>query len=218
MFGFIYFRSDENEPNTNIRLPFGKTTSIIAWILFFGLLIFLPLLKPFINSTYYLIFDIYYRVGSLVFGGGHVVLPMLQREVALSPDVFLAGYGAAQAVPGPLFTLASFLGHATAGIPGALVATFAIFLPSFLMVIGILPFWSAIRSKAGIQNALKGVNAGVVGILLAALYDPVFTSSVKESSDFIIVLVTFTVLFVFKWAPYKVVLLSAVLGYLFQLI
>lgn len=90
---------------------------------------------------------------------------MLQREVALSPDVFLAGYGAAQAVPGPLFTLASFLGHSSAGIPGALLATFAIFLPSFLMVIGILPFWSVIKSKKGIQSALKGVNAGVVGIL-----------------------------------------------------
>lgn len=218
LFGYMYFRSDSNEPAPDIKIPYGKKTSMAALLLFFGLLIFLPIFKPFINSAYYLIFDIYYRVGSLVFGGGHVVLPMLQREVALSPDVFLAGYGAAQAVPGPLFTLASFLGHATAGIPGALVATFAIFLPSFLMVIGILPFWSAIRSKKGIQNALKGVNAGVVGILLAALYDPVFTSSVKESSDFIIVLVTFTVLFVFKWAPYKVVLLSAVLGYLFQLI
>lgn len=217
LFGFIYFRSDNNEPAPNIKLPFGKTTSVIAWILFFGLLIILPLLKPFVNSAYYIMFDTYYRVGSLVFGGGHVVLPMLQREVELSPDVFLAGYGAAQAVPGPLFTLASFLGHASSGIPGALLATFAIFLPSFLMVIGILPFWSTIRTKKGIQNALKGVNAGVVGILLAALYDPVFTSSVNESSDFIIVLITFTVLFVFKWAPYKVVLLSAILGYLFQL-
>lgn len=218
LFGYICFRSDSNEPDSNIVLPFGKRTSIFAWLLFFGLLIFLPLLKPFTHSVYYSIFDIYYRVGSLVFGGGHVVLPMLQREVELSPDVFLAGYGAVQAVPGPLFTIASFLGHANAGIPGALLATFAIFLPSFLLVIGILPFWSIIRNKKGIQNALKGINAGVVGILLAALYDPVFTSAVQETSDFIIVLITITLLVIYKWAPYKVVILSAFLGFVFHII
>ena len=109
-----------------------------------------------------------------------LVLPMLQREVDVAPDIFLAGYGAAQAVPGPLFTIAGFLGQVTAGIPGALLAVFAMFLPSFLLVIGMLPFWSIIRSKKGIQAALKGVNAAVVGILFAALYDPVFTSAVKE--------------------------------------
>lgn len=133
----------------------------------------------------------------------------------MSGDLFLAGYGLAQAVPGPLFTLSAFLGQVTAGVPGAILAVFAMFLPSFLLVIGTLPFWSIIRSKKGIQAALKGVNAAVVGILLAALYDPVFTSAVKSSFDFIIVLVTFTLLTVFKFSPIKVVAVSALLGLLF---
>ena len=137
---------------------------------------------------------------------------MLQREVDVSADMFLTGYGAAQAVPGPLFTIAGFLGQMTAGTGGALIAVFAMFLPSFLLVIGTLPFWSIIRSKKGIQAALKGVNAAVVGILLAALYDPVFTSAVNSTIDFVIVLITFTMLVVYKMAPYKVVLVSVVLG------
>ena len=195
-----------------MELSFGKKTGIVSWVLFFGLLVLLPIFKPFVQSIYYSIFDTYYRVGSIVFGGGHVVLPMLQREVDVAPDIFLAGYGAAQAVPGPLFTIAGFLGQVTAGIPGALIAVFAMFLPSFLLVIGMLPFWSIIRSKKGIQAALKGVNAAVVGILFAALYDPVFTSAVKEPIDFVIVLITGTLLIVYKWAPIKVVIVSAILG------
>ena len=212
IFGFLYYKNEKIEPAPKMELSFGKKTGMISWILFFTLLILLPVLKPFIQSVYFSIFDIYYRVGSIVFGGGHVVLPMLEREVEMSSDIFLAGYGAAQAVPGPLFTLAGFLGQVTAGIPGALVAVVAMFLPSFLLVLGTLPFWSVIRSKKGIQGALKGVNAAVVGLLLAALYDPVFTSTVNEPIDFVIVLITFTLLVVHKWEPYKVVLVSALLG------
>lgn len=212
IFGFFYYKNDVIEPAPEMKLSFGKKTGIICWVLFFALLTLLPLLKPFVQSVYYEIFDIYYRVGSIVFGGGHVVLPMLQREVELSADMFLTGYGAAQAVPGPLFTIAGFLGQMTAGTGGALIAVFAMFLPSFLLVIGTLPFWSIIRSKKGIQAALKGVNAAVVGILLAALYDPVFTSAVNSTLDFVIVLITFTLLVVYKLAPFKVVLISIVLG------
>lgn len=212
LFGFLYYRKETIEPGSKMELSFGKKTGIVSWVLFFGLLILLPIFKPFVQSIYYSIFDTYYRVGSIVFGGGHVVLPMLQREVDVAPDIFLAGYGAAQAVPGPLFTIAGFLGQVTAGIPGALIAVFAMFLPSFLLVIGMLPFWSIIRSKKGIQAALKGVNAAVVGILFAALYDPVFTSAVKEPIDFVIVLITGTLLIVYKWAPIKVVIVSAILG------
>lgn len=213
--GYALFRKQQAPEDVKLSLSFGRRAGVIAWILFAGLLIVLPIIRTFSDHVYIAILDTYYRVGSIVFGGGHVVLPMLEREVDMSSDLFLAGYGLAQAVPGPLFTLSAFLGQVTAGIPGALLAVFAMFLPSFLLVIGTLPFWSIIRSKKGIQAALKGVNAAVVGILLAALYDPVFTSAVKSSLDFIIVLVTFTLLTVFKFSPIKVVAVSALLGLLF---
>lgn len=212
--GYFLFRKDKTPDAVELKLSFGKRAGIVAWVIFFGLLIALPFARTFSENVYLGILDTYYRVGSIVFGGGHVVLPMLEREVEMSSDLFLAGYGLAQAVPGPLFTLSAFLGQVTAGIPGALLAVFAMFLPSFLLVIGTLPFWSIIRSKPGIQSALKGVNAAVVGILLAALYNPVFTSAVKSSFDFIIVLITFTLLTVFKFSPVKVVAVSALLGLL----
>ncbi|MDF2065236.1 chromate efflux transporter [Bacillus sp. Cr_A10] len=218
VFGYILYKNEEVEHAPEISLSFGKRIGFLSWTIFFVLLILLPLLKPLFNSVYYSMFDAYYRVGSIVFGGGHVVLPMLQREVEVSPDIFLAGYGAAQAVPGPLFTLAGYLGQVTAGIPGALIAVFAMFLPSFLLVIGTLPFWTVIRSKRGIQAALKGVNAAVVGILLAALYNPVFTSAVNSTMDFVIVLITFTLLSVYKWPPIYVVLFSAIFGAIMHII
>lgn len=213
--GYVMFRKEQAAEDVKLSLSFGKRAGIIAWVVFAGLLVVLPIVRTLSDHVYIAILDTYYRVGSIVFGGGHVVLPMLEREVDMSGDLFLAGYGLAQAVPGPLFTLSAFLGQVTAGVPGALLAVFAMFLPSFLLVIGTLPFWSIIRSKKGIQAALKGVNAAVVGILLAALYDPVFTSAVKSSFDFIIVLVTFTLLTVFKFSPIKVVAVSALLGLLF---
>ena len=164
------------------------------------------------------VFDSFYRAGALVFGGGHVVLPLLEAEVVapgwVGRDVFLAGYGAAQALPGPLFTIAAFLG---AHIPvfadptmGALVALLAIFAPSFLLVPGLLPFWSGLRGRSGARSALAGVNAAVVGLLLAALYDPVFTASVRGAADFAWVLGAFGLLFVLRWPPWLVVVLAAV--------
>ena len=164
------------------------------------------------------VFDSFYRAGALVFGGGHVVLPLLEAEVVapgwVDRDTFLAGYGAAQALPGPLFTIAAFLG---AHIPffespltGALVALVAIFAPSFLLVPGLLPFWSGLRERRGARSALAGVNAAVVGLLIAALYDPVFTGSVRGAADFAWVLGAFALLFVLRWPPWLVVVLAAV--------
>lgn len=213
--GYMIYRKDKVPEAVQLALTFGKKTGIAAWTIFAGLLIGLPLLRPVIESGYYAIFDIFYRVGSIVFGGGHVVLPMLEREVVpgwMTADTFIAGYGAAQAVPGPLFTLSAYLGQLMGNGLGVLIAVTAMFLPSFLLVIGTLPFWSVIRTKPGIQAALKGVNAAVVGILLAALYDPVFTSGIRNSVDFAIAIAAFTMLVYFKIAPWIVVLVTAVLG------
>lgn len=213
--GYFLYRKAEAPEAVKLALTFGKKTGLAAWAIFAGLLIGLPLLRPVIESSYYAIFDIFYRVGSIVFGGGHVVLPMLEREVVpnwMSADLFISGYGAAQAVPGPLFTLAGYLGQLMGSGLGVLLAVVAMFLPSFLLVIGTLPFWSIIRTKAGVQAALKGVNAGVVGILLAALYDPVFTSGIRGPLDFAIAIIAFAMLVYFKLAPWIVVLVTAILG------
>jgi len=216
LFGVFYYRNEEKPEVVDMPLTFGRKTGIIAWVLFFTLLIVLPIFRPFVQSAAYAIFDTFYRVGSIVFGGGHVVLPMLEREVVptgwMTSETFLAGYGAAQAVPGPLFTLSGYLGQIMGGSSGALIAVVAMFLPSFLLVIGTLPFWAVIRTMPRIQAALKGVNAAVVGILLAALYDPVFTSAVDDSIDFVIVLISFTLLVFYKLSPWIVVIITAVLG------
>jgi chromate transporter len=215
LFGLLYYRNEKAPEAIEMPLQFGKRTGIVAWILFFALLILLPIFRPFIQATWYVIFDIFYRVGSIVFGGGHVVLPMLEREVVpewMSAEAFIAGYGAAQAVPGPLFTLSAYLGQLMGSFSGAAIAVVAMFLPSFLLVIGTLPFWTVIRTKQKIQAALKGVNAAVVGILLAALYDPVFTSAVHDPMDFVIVLISFTLLVFYKLSPWIVVIITAILG------
>ncbi|MDN3450777.1 chromate efflux transporter [Planococcus sp. APC 3906] len=215
IFGYYMYRKEKAPEAVKLALTFGRKTGIAAWTIFAALLVGLPLLRPFFESALYAIFDIYYRVGSIVFGGGHVVLPMLEREVVpgwMGPDVFISGYGAAQAVPGPLFTLAGYLGQIMSGGWGAVIAVIAMFLPSFLLVLGTLPFWSVIRTKSGVQAALKGVNAGVVGILLAALYDPVFTSGIRGPVDFAIAITAFAMLVYFKLAPWVVVLVTAILG------
>jgi chromate transporter len=216
LFGVFFYKNDAVPESVDMPLSFGRKTGIAAWILFFGLLILLPLFRPFVQAASYLIFDIFYRVGSIVFGGGHVVLPMLEREVVpagwMSSEAFIAGYGAAQAVPGPLFTLSGYLGQIMGGFSGAAIAVVAMFLPSFLLVMGTLPFWAVIRTKPRVQAALKGINAAVVGILLAALYDPVFTSAVHDSIDFVIVLISFTLLVFYKLSPWIVVIITAILG------
>jgi chromate transporter len=155
-----------------------------------------------------------------VFGGGHVVLPLLQAAVVppgwVTNDAFLAGYGAAQAVPGPLFTFAAYLGAVMGPQPngwaGAAICLVAIFLPSFLLVIGVLPFWQALRGKPFAQSALAGVNAAVVGLLLAALYNPVWLAAIMGPLDFAVALAAFLLLAVWKTPPWAVVVLCAVAG------
>ena len=202
------------------RFRVGKRAAVVAWIVFFALLAGLPLARQAVSAPALEIFDSFYRTGSLVFGGGHVVLPLLRSEAVppgwVSDDVFLAGYGAAQAVPGPLFTFAAYLGammnRPPSGAAGGLLALVAIFLPAFLLVVGALPYWQALRRSRGAQRALSGVNAAVVGILLAALYDPVWITSVRSKADLGIALFAFGLLAFWKAPPLLVVVLAAIGG------
>jgi chromate transporter len=191
--------------------------AIAALALFFILLGGLPLLRQLDPSQWLALLDSFYRVGSLVFGGGHVVLPLLQSEVVgpgwLTNEQFVAGYGAAQAVPGPLFTFSAYLGALMPGQPsglaGAALALAAIFLPSFLLVIGILPFWDVLRTRPALQSAVRGINAAVVGLLLAALYRPVWTSAIEGPADFGLAVAGLGMLMLWKWPPWLVVALTA---------
>ncbi|MEX2447077.1 MAG: chromate efflux transporter, partial [Dehalococcoidia bacterium] len=202
----------------NVRIP--RVVVGGAWLLFLGLLVALPVARQFVDVQPLAMFDAFYRVGSLVFGGGHVVLPLMQAEVVptgwLTNDQFIAGYGAAQAVPGPLFTFAAYLGAvagpAPNGVLGAGIALVAIFLPSFFLVAGTLPFWDVLRRRGPFQAALRGVNAAVVGILAAALYTPVWTSAIFEPQDFALGLVAFGLLQVWRLPPWSVVLFAAAAG------
>lgn len=197
------------------RVP--RAVSIAALALFFLLLALLPALAVAFDSNALKLLDGFYRSGSLVFGGGHVLLPLLDTVVVpkgwVSQDAFLAGYGAAQALPGPLFTFSAYLGMVMGPPPGglaaALLALFAIFLPSFLLTVGALPFWSELRANAAMQSILAGVNAAVVGLLLAALYRPVFTSAVFGIRDFVFALAALALLKFARLPPWAVVILGA---------
>jgi chromate transporter len=201
-----------------IRVP--RAVSAAAAILFFVLLAMLPVAAGWSGSTAVGMFDSFYRAGSLVFGGGHVVLPLLQSELVpkhwVSNDIFLAGYGAAQAVPGPLFTFAAYLGAASSVPPngwvGALLCLAAIFLPSLLLVLAALPHWQVLRQKQAARNALAGVNASVVGLLLAALYQPVWTSAILAPADLALALTAFLLLVVWRFSPWIIVILTALGG------
>jgi len=204
----------------HIAMPVSRKTGLAALTVFFGLLVGLPILQTFEISQSISIFEAFYRSGALVFGGGHVVLPLL-REAFVAPgwvsdDVFLAGYGAAQAVPGPLFTFAAYLGAVVTpsphGVAGAALGLFGIFLPGILILLGTLPFWDAFRKRARAQSTMRGVNAAVVGLLGAALYNPVWTSSVKTPGDFGIALVGFVLLTVWRAPPLLVVIVGALGG------
>jgi chromate transporter len=200
----------------------SKTTGFVAWIAFFALLAGLPLLSRAFPSQALAVFDSFYRSGSLVFGGGHVVLPLLRAEVVppgwVTDNVFLAGYGAAQAVPGPLFTFSAYLGTVMTQPPngwlGGMLCLVGIFLPSFLLAVGPLPFWEALRGHHAIQAALRGVNAAVVGLLLAALFDPVWSSAIKSHGDFGLALAAFALLMFWKVSPVIVVAFAAAGGWL----
>lgn len=208
-------------PST-MTLHVSRRAGLVAIVLFFTLLIALPLLAPMSDRTWLAQFAGFYRSGALVFGGGHVVLPLLQSTAVgngmVSNADFLAGYGAAQAVPGPLFTFAAFLGAVSSGPlsgwTGGLVMLAAIFLPAALLVIAPLPFWNLLRTRPGVQNAVAGINAGVVGILLSALYNPVWTSAIGTPLDFGLALLCFSLLVVMRWPPLLIVAIAAAGGWL----
>ena len=209
-------------PTDHVALPrvVSRSAAIVAIVLFFAILLGLPLLVAAVPHQSLKLLEAFYRAGSLVFGGGHVVLPLLQAAVVppgwVSNDAFLAGYGAAQAVPGPLFTFSAYLGAVMGPAPngwaGAALCLFAMFLPAFLLVIGPLPFWDELRSRPWAQSALRGVNAAVVGLLLAALYNPVWTAGITSAGDFALAIGAFLLLFMWQTPPWLVVILSAIGG------
>ncbi|MGB4583368.1 MAG: chromate efflux transporter [Rhodoferax sp.] len=200
----------------------SQTTGALLLLLFAALLLVLPLLAAVIPSPLASAVASFYRAGALVFGGGHVVLPLLQLAVVptelVSNALFLAGYGAAQAVPGPLFTFAAYLGAVMSVPPGGwlggLLLLAAVFVPAFLLVLGALPFWELLRQRDGVQRAMAGVNAAVVGVLGAALYDPVWTSAIHARNDFGLALAAFGLLVFGRQSPVRVVLLAALAGWL----
>jgi chromate transporter len=218
--GAVIFPEQTSSSLSRTRFPIGKKPGLTAWVIFFALLVGLPFYRQIAPSHGLEVFDSFFRVGSLVFGGGHVVLPLLQTEVVgpgwVTNEQFVAGYGATQAVPGPLFTFSAYLGAVMSSEPngwtGALLALVAIFLPSLLLVTGALPFWDLLRSVRMFQSALKGINAAVVGLLLAALYNPVWTSAIYSPADFGLGLVSFGLLMFWKWSPWLVVVLTAAGG------
>jgi len=218
--GVVLLRTERAPSPSALAARVGRGFAILCFAVFFALLAGLPLLAAAFPDQALAMFNAFYRAGSLVFGGGHVVLPLLQAAVVppgwVTNDAFLAGYGAAQAVPGPLFTFAAYLGAVMGPQPngwaGAAICLVAIFLPSFLLVIGVLPFWQALRGKPFAQSALNGINAAVVGLLLAALYNPVWLAAIMGPLDFAVALVAFLLLTVWKTPPWAVVLLCAVAG------
>jgi chromate transporter len=218
--GLLLCRAETPSASSRIALPVGPIVGVTALSAFFILLIGLPILHAITEAPGVALFDAFYRSGALVFGGGHVVLPLL-REAFVGPgwvsdDAFLAGYGAAQAVPGPLFTFAAYLGAVVSpsphGVPGAVLGLVAIFLPGMLVLLGTLPFWNRLRELPSAQAAMRGVNAAVVGLLGAALYNPLWVTSVKTPGDFAIALVGFVLLTAWRMPPLLVVIIGAIGG------
>lgn len=221
-FGLGFYRRKAVETTQSLPINISRTFGVVCLTLFFALILLLPLLSQWGDSKGLSMFDSFYRSGSLVFGGGHVVLPLLQQEVVpagwITQEDFLAGYGATQAVPGPLFTFAGYLGAMAGGLPGASIATLAIFLPAFLLVVGVLPFWNGLRNSPKIQGALMGINAAVVGILLAALYDPLWITAIIGPMDFVLAVLLFTMLVFWKLPPWVIVLTGAAGGWVLGMI
>jgi chromate transporter len=224
--GLILCRDAPPASGGHMAMPVSRGAGVVALAAFAIMLAAVLLLAGRLSSPGFDLFAAFYRSGALVFGGGHVVLPLL-REAFVAPgwisdDSFLAGYGAAQAVPGPLFTFSAYLGALVTpephGLVGAALGLFAIFLPGILILVGALPFWDAFRARASAQAAMRGVNAAVVGLLGAALYNPLWTSSVKTSGDFAIAMIGFVLLMAWRAPPLVVVLVSACGGIALALI
>ncbi|MHC8350301.1 chromate efflux transporter [Pseudomonas sp. RT4P38] len=220
--GLLLFKPDQSAEHDPLPITISPRAGALWLSLFLALLVGLPLLTELLPNQTVAMVDAFYRSGSLVFGGGHVVLPLLQAEVVpsgwVSNETFLAGYGAAQAVPGPLFTFAAFLGAsmnlAPSGWIGGIICLLAIFTPSFLLIVGALPFWERLRRSLRTRAALAGVNAAVVGLLLAALYQPVWTSAIFKPQDFGLALVALVALMFWKLPPWLVVVGCGVAGWL----
>lgn len=218
--GWLWLSPGAELPHSPFPMTLRKRTGVLVLAVWLALLLLLPILAEHGDIYALRVFDSFYRVGSLVFGGGHVVLPLLQAEVVpsgwVSNDAFLAGYGAAQAVPGPLFTFAAYLGAVSNGNPhgwlGAGIALIAIFLPGLLLIIGALPLWDGARRHPAMQRAMSGINAAVVGLLLAAFYHPVWTSAVLSAEDFALAVAAFAALVFWRMPPWAVVVLCAVLS------
>ncbi len=223
--GFVWLRpaAREDGEGETITVPVGRRTASGFLAAFFALLVALPLVAAGTGSGVMQMIDGFYRAGALVFGGGHVVLPLLQAEVVgtglVARDDFLAGYGAAQAVPGPLFSFAAYLGAvhlvAPTGLAGATIALVAIFMPSALLILGTLPFWDRLRAAPLARKALLGVNAAVVGLLAAALYDPVFTQGITSPVAMAIAAASFVALLMWRMPAWAVVVVAGVAGFLF---
>jgi chromate transporter len=218
--GLWLCRTAPQAPTGHVSVPVSRALRLAALALFLLLLVALPVLRNLGTSQGLALFEAFYRSGALVFGGGHVVLPLLREAVVVpgwvSDDVFLAGYGAAQAVPGPLFTFAAYLGAVVTpqphGLAGAALGLVAIFLPGMLVLVGTLPFWDALRRRVSAQAIMRGVNAAVVGLLGAALYHPLWTSSVETPPDLGLALVGFVLLNAWRAPPLLVVVIGALGG------
>ncbi len=218
--GWWLCRAPSAAPIETLGAPVSRRAGALSLSLFFALLLGLPLIQKIDSAQSVALFDAFYRSGALVFGGGHVVLPLLHNAVVapgwVSDNAFLAGYGAAQAIPGPLFTFAAYLGAVVAtqphGLLGAAVASVGIFLPAALVLIGTLPFWDTFRCRTGAQAAMRGVNAAVVGLLGAALYNPVFSNSVHTAADLGAALIGFVLLTVLRARPVLIVIMGALAG------
>ncbi|MGO9952868.1 MAG: chromate efflux transporter [Dissulfurispiraceae bacterium] len=220
LLGLFILKPSTESGYSALHIPISRAVAIFCFGLFAVLLLGIPVIGGLVHSHTVELVEGFYRTGSLVFGGGHVVLPLLQTAVVspgwVSKDLFLAGYGAAQAVPGPLFTFAAYLGtvmqQAPSGWIGGAICLTAIYVPSFLLLIGILPFWQTLRKERTVQSVLMGVNAAVVGLLLAAFYDPVWTSGILSVKDFILGLIAFGLLSLWKIPPWVVVIMTALGG------
>jgi chromate transporter len=218
--GVLLCKPGPSDAHDSLPIPISRKSGAIWLSLFFALLLGLPLLAGLTADRSVAMIDAFYRTGSLVFGGGHVVLPLLQAEVVppgwVSNETFLAGYGAAQAVPGPLFTFAAFLGasmnQTPSGWTGGLLCLLAIFAPSFLLIAGVLPFWERLRRSVRTRAALAGINAAVVGLLLTALYDPVWTNAIFTLEDFGLALAALIALMFWRLPAWLVVIGSGVVG------
>lgn len=220
LFGLFALRTQNPLPHTPIQVPTSRAMGLVFLSAFFALLVGLPWLAKTTGNPALRQLDSYYRVGSLVFGGGHVVLPLLKNEVVgpgwVSQSDFVAGYGAAQGIPGPLLSLSAYLG-AVASVPpsglwGGLLCLGAIFLPSFLLILGVLPFWENLRQHQSMRFAMSGINAAVVGLLISAFYHPVWTSAILNARDFSLGLAAFALLAFWKTPSWLVVLLCAGIG------